>query len=296
MTNEFLFSVVIPTWNIENKIARTLDSLVNQTFKNFEVIISDDGSKDHTLDIVKQYSDKLNLNILANENWGGPARPRNIAIKASKSEWIAFLDHDDWWYPTKLEETIPYLNKADVIFHDLDIYPNEEKPSGIVKSFELMPNVFTNLMVQGNAIANSSAVVKKSILEKVNGVDESRDIIAVPDYDLWLKIAKTTDKFYYIKKSLGGYWLEAGQNMTAATEKQIKMYEAIFAKYSKDLSAKDQEKALALVNYSKARIYHKLKKFPEATRFYLSAIHSVRMDVKLKSFAGLAFSLMKKQH
>jgi glycosyltransferase involved in cell wall biosynthesis len=294
MSNQFTFSVVIPTWNIESKIARTMDSLVNQTYKNFEVIISDDGSKDKTVEVVKKYANKLNLVILENTNWGGPARPRNIAIKAAKSDWIAFLDHDDWWYPNKLAESIKYLDTHDVIFHDMEIYGTEQKITGKILGRNLTDDPFTSLMVYGNSIANSSAIVRKSILEKVNLVDESKEIVAVPDYDLWLKISKVTNKFQYINKFLGGYWLELGQNMTAATEKQIKQYEVIFNKYEKDLEPNFRKKALAFVDYSKARIYHKLKKYPEAKKFYISALNNPRLDIKMKSLAGISLSIFNK--
>jgi len=294
MNHKFTFSVVIPTWNIQGKIAKTLDSLVGQTFKDFEVIVSDDGSKDETLKVVEKYIDKLNLKILANEGWGGPARPRNIAIKESNADWIAFLDHDDWWYPTKLEEILKFLENSDVIFHDLDIFGGSEKPTGRIRGFNLGEDAFRTLMVSGNAIANSGATVRKSLLEQVGYVDESKDIVAVPDYDLWLKIGKVTNRFKFVDKSLGGYWLEAGQNMTAATEKQIKMYETIYKKWSSDLKPKDQILALALVDYFKARIYHKLKKYPEAKKSYFSALRSSRTDIKVKSLAGLGLTAINK--
>ena len=86
-----IFSVIIPTYNTGKIIRKTLDSLVGQTYKNFEVIVSDDGSKDETLSIVREYGAKLNLIILENENWGGPARPRNLGIRAATADWIAFL-------------------------------------------------------------------------------------------------------------------------------------------------------------------------------------------------------------
>ena len=108
--------------------------------------------------------------------------------------------------------------------------------------------------------------------------------------------AKITNKFHYINKSLGGYWIEEGQNMTTATEKQIKMHEAIFAKHSKDLTSKNQSEALALLDYAKARIYHKLKNFSEAKKYYLSALGSVRNDIRFKSLCGIGLTIIRKQY
>ena len=93
---------------------------------------------------------------------------------------------------------------------------------------------------------------------------------------------------------LGGYWMEAGQNMTTATEKQIKMHEALFNKHANDLNIENKEKALAFLDYSKARIYHKLKRYHDAKRFYLTALKSPRVDIKMKAIAGFTLSLINK--
>jgi glycosyltransferase involved in cell wall biosynthesis len=99
-------SVIIPTYNQSKDLNRCLLSLVDQTFKNFEVIICDDGSYDDTKQIVRQFHSKLEIKYLYNANFGGPAHPRNCGIKAAKGEYIAFLDSDDWWCNNKLEFSI----------------------------------------------------------------------------------------------------------------------------------------------------------------------------------------------
>lgn len=116
------YSVIIPTYNRAKLLNKCLRSLAEQTFRDFEVLVCDDGSRDNSKDIVDSYKDRLNIQYLWEENWGGPARPRNRGIQASKGEWICFLDSDDWWESTKLEECLSYLNDYDVIYHNLQVF------------------------------------------------------------------------------------------------------------------------------------------------------------------------------
>jgi putative glycosyltransferase (TIGR04372 family) len=282
-----IFSVIIPTYNTGKIIRKTLDSLVGQTYKNFEVIVSDDGSKDETLSIVREYGAKLNLIILENENWGGPARPRNLGIRAATADWIAFLDHDDYWDENKLEETLKYLENNDVIFHDLRICSLEGKTFKTAKGRNVSPNPFVRLMTEGNGILNSSAVVRKSLIEEVNYIDESRELMTVEDFDLWLKIAKKTNRFFYINKSLGGYLIMPGQNMSGASEKQIERHIFIQQKYEVFLTEDEKKKSVAILSYAKARIYHKLSRRSEAKINYKLALCSKLISIRLKAMIGM---------
>lgn len=286
-TINFKFSVIIPSYNSGKNICKTLDSLVAQTYKNFEVILSDDGSKDNTLQYAGEYSSKLNLKILSNENWGGPARPRNLGIKASSGEWIAFLDHDDFWYEDKLEEVSKLTENFDVIYHDLTIYNNTGKTGKTTRGWHLGGTPFVSLMTTGNAISNSSAVVRKSLIEQVEYIDETRELMTVEDYDLWLKIALKTNRFHYIHKSLGGYLLEPGQNMSSASARKIDRFNYIHQKYIGLLTEDQRKKSVAAVCYSKARIYHQIMDIPKALTNYQMALFSNRWSIKIKALIGI---------
>ena len=112
-----LVSVVVATYNRADLISETLDSILNQTYKIFELIVVDDGSSDNTEEIVKNYSDSR-LKYIKTDNWGGPARPRNIGIRESKGEYIAFCDNDDLWEKNKLEKQLDIIknNNAGLCF------------------------------------------------------------------------------------------------------------------------------------------------------------------------------------
>ncbi len=221
---EPLFSVVIPTYNRAALVKRALESLVSQTYKNFEVIVCDDGSTDGTRDVVDSFKSKLNIRYIWEENWGGPARPRNNGVRAAQSDWICFLDSDDYCYPEKLENFRKYVNDYDVVYHDLVGVDVSEK------SGEVRHPVFDNLLLaDGNiSLIPSSSCVRKSIIEKVGGIDETVPA-GVEDYDLWLKIANVTDKFKHIPMRLGVYYLEDSN----IHYNVFKMYKGIMQVYRK---------------------------------------------------------------
>jgi glycosyltransferase involved in cell wall biosynthesis len=266
------FSVIIATFNRADMLKVALDSLVSQTYKNFEVLVCDDGSTDNTAAVVEGYKQKLDLTHIWEENWGGPARPRNNGIKASKGDWICFLDSDDLWYPEKLERCSLYLENNNLIYHDLDIYSAKHNgPKGTVGSWSLKNDVFIDLMVRGNAINNSSVIVKKELLLKVNCFSEEKELVFVEDYDCWLKISLLDNKFYFIPQSLGGYWM--GNNASAASERTIKSMEFLYNKFHVKLKDKDMIQSLSNLNFTNGLLYYAMKDFNSAIGCFKKALY-----------------------
>jgi glycosyltransferase involved in cell wall biosynthesis len=146
-----VFSVIIPTYNRADKLRKCLDSLVNQTFKELEVLVCDDGSTDDTAVVAGVYGKSLEIRDLHMDKFGGPARPRNTGGRAARAPWVCFLDSDDRWYPGKLEACRPYLADYDLICHDFDI-----DFDGVRLKRAYTPEygapIFTELMVKGRRI------------------------------------------------------------------------------------------------------------------------------------------------
>lgn len=101
-----LVSVIVPLYNNATSICRCVDSILNQTYKQVEILVIDDGSTDSSLDVISHYGDKI---ILLRQENKGPAAARNFGIKNSSGEFLSFLDSDDYWHPTFLEKTISIL-------------------------------------------------------------------------------------------------------------------------------------------------------------------------------------------
>ena len=107
---EGLVSVIMPSWNTANFIAESIQSVIDQTYTSWELIIVDDCSTDHTDDVIRSFKDDR-IKILHNEKNSGAALTRNKALREAKGEWIAFLDSDDLWKPTKLEHQLRFMRE-----------------------------------------------------------------------------------------------------------------------------------------------------------------------------------------
>jgi glycosyltransferase involved in cell wall biosynthesis len=276
------FSIVIPTYNHAHFIWRCLDSVLSQTHQNWEAIVVNNFSTDNTIEVVESYKDSR-IRLVNNANGGVIAVSRNKGISEAKGNIIAFLDSDDWWYPNKLEVSLPHLDKYDLVYHDLDIYTNMEKSNGVAKGRILTGNIAKDLIINGNGIANSSVVIKKEIVDLVGKITEDKKLIAVEDHDYWIRVAKVTNRFKYINQSLGGYWV--GENISYSV-KQIDRAKSLLDKYFQDLSTDEQKSAISLHNFTSARMYHYLSMYSEASESYLGVLPTNNLNRILKSIAG----------
>ena len=180
-------SVIIPTFNRAEKVARAISSVIAQTFADFEIIVVDDGSEDNTEQTVAQFDERL-VYIAHHSNLGVSAA-RNTGIKKSCAPLIAFLDSDDHWLPEKLAVQVKFFNnhpqavacqtEETWIRKGKRVNPKKKhlKPSGDI--FE--PSLKLCL------VSPSAVMLKRSLLEEVGLFDE--DLPACEDYDLWLRIA-----------------------------------------------------------------------------------------------------------
>ena len=210
-------SVIIPTYNRAADLGRCLDSLVAQTFKDFEVLVCDDGSTDESAMVVERYKGRLDLSYHWARNFGGPARPRNSGVQLARGMYVAFLDSDDWWSPRKLAESVQRLDAdADVVYHDLWIArsPRQRVFWRRAHTRPLVVPVFRDLLLNGNAICNSSVVLRRELMGQVGGFSEDPALIAWEDYDAWLRISKITERFERIEEPLGYYW-SGGANLSS---------------------------------------------------------------------------------
>ena len=207
-----LISIVIPSYNHDKFIKKALDSVIDQTFQNWEAIVIDNHSTDETDRILDNYDDLRIIKLKINNN-GIIAKSRNLGIEVARGEWIAFLDSDDWWRKDKLEICLNNIDdNVDFIYHDLEIKDNKSNIIFKKKNLKgrelkkpILKDLLYGLIEEGNAIGNSSVVVRKNILFKIGGISENKNLVASEDYNTWLRIAQITDKFKYIKKKLGFY-------------------------------------------------------------------------------------------
>jgi len=215
-----LVSIIMPTFQHGHCIDKSINSVINQTYQNWELLVIDNYSQDNTEDVLKQYDDPRVIYYKYLNN-GVIAASRNFGISQSKGSWLAFLDSDDWWSSRKLEKSLhnAFLNEADIVFHDLYLVKNENQKFFVSKARgrKIKEKIFDDLLTYGNALLNSSVVVRKEILIKVGGISEDLDKISWEDYDCWLRISQITNKFLYINEALGFYWVGGGNTSTPST-------------------------------------------------------------------------------
>ena len=203
------------------------------------------------------------------------------------------MDSDDWWYPNKLEVVMGRKRDADFIYHYLDIYKNGEKTRKKHRIRQLIKPVFDDLMINANAIANSGVVVKKEILLTVGCLSEDKAMRAVEDYDLWLKIARTTDSFLLIPEYLGGY-LISGMNSSDVSFEMIDKIDAVYDNNAGFLNDKLRKEAFYTKEYTKGRYLFDLSDYNKALKCFSSSRLSNNIEFKTKSFIMILLSTILK--
>jgi glycosyltransferase involved in cell wall biosynthesis len=276
------FSIIIPTYNRSDKLNKALASIKKQTCKDFEVIVCDDGSTDCSKAMVGKFSKEFPIVYSREDNSGGPARPRNNGLKLAKGKWVCFLDDDDWWYPDKLETIKKYTPSADVIYHALDVFTPGGRKFFKEKSRNLKKPCFSDLMINGNALNNSSVCVNVSILKKVGWVSEEKELIGGEDYDMWLRLSRVTERFRYIPVSLGAYWQD-GKNITVLSEKYIELITYIFEKFKHYLSEKECVQANGFLSYMKAKVAVREREYDKSVSWFRQAIGSGNEHIRLRA-------------
>ena len=179
-------SVIIPTYNRCDLLKRAINSVIKQTITPKEIIIVDNGSTDQTYQMVSSLFPEINYFI---EQKRGVSAARNKGILASKSKWIAFLDSDDAWKPTKLEKQMEFSvfnkDKYRIIHTDEIWYRNKKFLNQLKKHKKSGGNIFKNSL-QLCCISPSSVVLKKQIFEEYGLFDENLEVCE--DYDMWIRI------------------------------------------------------------------------------------------------------------
>ncbi|MGL5558919.1 MAG: glycosyltransferase family 2 protein [Paraclostridium dentum] len=198
---EYLVSVIIPMYNAEKYIEETILSVINQTYKNLEIIIVDDKSIDNSASIVKKFEliDKRIKHIKLNEN-KGVANARNIGVKASNGRFIAFIDSDDVWRKNKIEKQLDFMlsKKYGFTFTAYEYINEKGKPINNIINVKECTDYKT--LLKGNIIGCSTVMIDKNKIQEV-----FMPKIRHEDYITWLNILKSGECAYGLDENLGYY-------------------------------------------------------------------------------------------
>ncbi|MBW2333476.1 MAG: glycosyltransferase [Deltaproteobacteria bacterium] len=252
MTTPPFFSVVIPTYNCAGLLERALSTVLEQTDQDFEIIVVDNSSTDHTSRVLGAIDDPR-LSVFKVNNHGVIAYSRNIGIRKSRGKWIAFLDSDDVWLPEKLESVHSAIlenQDAVLICHD-ERKVVDGKAGKILRHVPSKPDVYESLLFCGNCLSPSAVTLRKDVALSTGGFSERKDFITVEDYEYWIRLSKA-GAFYFINKILGE-WHVHGKNISSNAEIHAKAYIRV-CEYHLGLWLKENPESKNRVRRGKSRI------------------------------------------
>ena len=184
-----LITVVMTAYNAAEFISETLDSIRSQSFRDFEILVVDDGSTDGTAAIVREYTD---VRYFHQAN-AGCAAGRNTGIRNALGSYVAFVDADDLWAPDKLEKQVACLGsrpEAALVYSDAFAFDSNSRAIfGRVGDRKLFDGDILRPLLLSSFIPSATPVVRKSVFSDVGLFDESDDRRLVEDWDMWLRIA-----------------------------------------------------------------------------------------------------------
>lgn len=270
-------SVIIPSYNSAKYLSEAIDSALNQTFKDFELIVVDDGSTDNTAEILSKYGNKIRC--FSQENKGVSAA-RNRGIRESKGEYIAFLDSDDIWLPKKLElqmqklsnnpeYTWSYCDKISVFEDGI----KEEDNNNLIKPLE--GYIFDHLLVK-NFIPTPSVIIKRGCFESAGLFDEN--LLHLEDYDLFLRLAKDYP-ISFVNKKL--FIRRVHQNSICRTWKKITYFSHL--KVLNNFIANNK----SFLRRKKSLIYHRFGNL----HYKIARLYFLNGESKLKVVYQLLLSM-----
>lgn len=229
MGNNCLVSVIMPAYNASAYIQEAIDSIIAQTFPNWELIIVDDGSTDNTAMLVNEYLLKDNrIQYYYQEN-GKQGKARNLAISKSKGEYLAFLDADDLWLPEKLEIQVKEIKekKVDLVFSNAFVIKDSEKIdiNKVIHCHQgfLDSNEGLDRMIERNRVPILTVLVQKLKVIEVGMFTEKLEIQNAEDTHLWLKLLINNAVFYGSNEILAIYRVHKG-SVTTNEKFPLKVY------------------------------------------------------------------------
>jgi len=282
-----LISVIIPTYNRADLLPKTLDSVKNQTFKDYEILVIDDGSEDKTENVITKNYPSVHYEKITHS--GLPAA-KNQGIKLAKGEFITFIDSDDLWEPNFLKEL--YLPLSSVTNYSFS-YCNSclFNENGIFRDFNLMEvhkksgNIFPQIL-QGFSLSTGSFLIKKECFDAAGWHDEN--LKYCNDWDIWLRLSKIFEGIYVDKVLLK---IRKHENNMSKDRLKTALYNIrIIKKFQKEFNSTELHnrrkiKQVLYDNYRRAaHWYNKKGRMILAFKYYFLAATKIRYAKALTKF------------
>lgn len=231
-------SVIIPAYNPGALVIDAIESVLAQTFQNFEIIVIDDASTDATYEQLRVYGDRIRY---VRQNHSGPAVARNRGVLLSCGQYIAFLDADDIWMPEKLEKQLPLLEQVPknvLVYSDFNktSIPDENLRSGLQAREHWVEGKEFQSLLRQNFIHMSSVLVRKDALAEAGLFDPK--FTSAEDWDLWIRLADV-GSFGFVDEILSHYRVHEDQSVNTLKFARNVIYSdhVMLARWRNDLEA-----------------------------------------------------------
>lgn len=294
MTTKPKVSVIVPVYNGAEHLRETLDSIFNQTFKEFELIVVDDGSSDKSVDIIKSYGGRV-VFIQHKRNLGAPSFTKNTGIKVAKGEYLAFSDHDDNWYPKKLEKQISILDKhPEVVANFTNGHIMESETSKNIaqrwNEIDELPEqqyCIERLLRQNFILSTTSAMIRSDIIRKIGGFDEK--MLLADDFEMWFRLA-CAGKLSFLQEPLF-QWRFHTQSLSHDEDRHLNDLIYFYEKAKKTL--KDPKPYESIINQNLSIYYKRLGNFYLDKKRNAEALKSYKKSLELDDNQKLLKVILK---
>lgn len=284
-------SVVIPTYNHAQFLKDAIDSVMNQTVDDWEIIVVNNYSEDNTIEIVSSFKD-LRIRLINFRNHGIIAASRNQGIRMAQGKFVAFLDSDDIWYPKKLENCLGLLKSGcDAVCHG-EMWV---KGSTIFRKIYYGPQwrtTYHSLLYNGNCLSTSAIIVNKKSLDLVGGFDENPSMVTAEDYELWLKLAKSECRFAILDEILGEYRIH-GDNQSKIAMRNFQAELVVLRNHFSEIPDRNfrtrwnMQRRFALAYYGAARGMQADGNFAGSLKFLLKSWLTFPLILRQYAAAGI---------
>lgn len=279
-------SVIIPTYNRAHLVGRAIQSVLEQTYQNFEIIVVDDASTDDMEEVVKGFSDQRIHYFRHEQNKGGGAA-RNTGVKKARGDFIAFLDSDDEWFPSKIEKQLRIFYKGNAklgaIGTGISIYSTRHE-----SKIKIPSGSFGNIhkkLLQGNSWPGSTStiMIKRECFKKVGLFDELLE--AGQEYDLYIRIAK--HYYFDVVRELLVKKLKVAHSISSNMNARLQGCKMLLLKHSKDIPRLSQLRGR--FNFEIGVILCRQNNISEARKYLLKAV--IAYPFTLKYWINFLFSV-----
>lgn len=276
-------TIIIPTYNREDLILKALDSVFNQTFHDYEIFVVDDASTDSTGEVIAKLNHPKVFYFKLDQN-GGQCIARNYGIRRAKGKYIAFLDSDDEWLPTKLERQLElFKNGSDRLgaVYGYSFQKDMKKDETILSDSGYYRGDIHEKLLKGFCPPTPSLfLVRKAALDSVDGFDE--ELVTFVDLDLWMRIGEKYDFDYVEEPVIIKYEHIGADQYVTNFEKRYRGIRLFFHKWSPYMISKGGRKGL--MAFKRGLVYKMIFPFldhpPEKLRAYIPRIFRLLIEIR----------------